>query len=421
MSNIYGSKLDPAQVLNQQCHCTTLDNDRNDQLRALLETHPYLLSPTPVFITQQQIADMRHIIAAVEAVVRHPGYAARVLPWSPEIAQFVPGALGVFMGYDFHLDAILAKLIEINTNAGGAMINALLLHSQQPCCENTEMTTDYLNIAHAFVQMFQNEWQRQRGAEKLRCIAIVDIEPPQQYLYPEFKLFAQLFADHGIQTVIVDPRQLTAKEGALWFVEQRIDLIYNRLTDFYLAAPENRAIRAAYLRDEVVLTPHPHAHALYADKRNLSILSDPQELAALGISPPEIAILQAGIPRTVLVTADNAQTLWHERDQWFFKPFAGYGSKAVYRGDKVTRKVFAMIAQGGYIAQGLVAPGERLTQAGDTATALKVDWRNYVYAGDVQLLAARLYRGQTTNFRTAGGGFAPVYQTMISPVTTARP
>jgi len=31
-----------------------------------------------------------------------------------------------------------------------------------------------------------------------------------------------------------------------------------------------------------------------------------------------------------------------------------------------------------------------------------------VYAGHVQLIAARLWAGQTTNFRTPGGGFAPV-------------
>ncbi len=40
--------------------------------------------------------------------------------------------------------------------------------------------------------------------------------------------------------------------------------------------------------------------------------------------------------------------------------------------------------------------------------SMKVDIRNYVYAGAVQLLAARLYQGQTTNFRTERGGFAPV-------------
>jgi hypothetical protein len=41
--------------------------------------------------------------------------------------------------------------------------------------------------------------------------------------------------------------------------------------------------------------------------------------------------------------------------------------------------------------------------------ALKFDVRNYVYDGDVLWVAARLYQGQTTNMRTPGGGFAPVY------------
>jgi hypothetical protein len=40
---------------------------------------------------------------------------------------------------------------------------------------------------------------------------------------------------------------------------------------------------------------------------------------------------------------------------------------------------------------------------------LKLDLRAYVYRGAIQLLAARLYAGQTTNFRTPGGGFAPVF------------
>lgn len=40
---------------------------------------------------------------------------------------------------------------------------------------------------------------------------------------------------------------------------------------------------------------------------------------------------------------------------------------------------------------------------------LKFDVRNYVYEDAVQWVAARLYQGQTTNFRTPGGGFAPVY------------
>ena len=43
--------------------------------------------------------------------------------------------------------------------------------------------------------------------------------------------------------------------------------------------------------------------------------------------------------------------------------------------------------------------------------SMKADLRAYAYAGKVLLLAARLFQGQTTNFRTPGGGFAPVVVT----------
>jgi hypothetical protein len=89
----------------------------------------------------------------------------------------------------------------------------------------------------------------------------------------------------------------------------------------------------------------------------------------------------------------------------FFKPAVGYGSKAAYRGDKITLRVWEQILAGEYVAQEFVAPGARRIGPGQD---MKVDVRNYVYAGEVQLLAARLYQGQTTNMRTAGGGFAPV-------------
>lgn len=55
-------------------------------------------------------------------------------------------------------------------------------------------------------------------------------------------------------------------------------------------------------------------------------------------------------------------------------------------------------------------PGERrLDEATDRP--MKFDLRTYSYDARVQWIAARLYQGQTTNFRTPGGGFAPVYRT----------
>ena len=87
---------------------------------------------------------------------------------------------------------------------------------------------------------------------------------------------------------------------------------------------------------------------------------------------------------------------------------AGYGAKAAYRGDKLTKRVWAEIVEGGFIAQALVPPSERLVEVDGVPTRLKVDVRAYSYRGAVQLLAARSYSGQTTNMRTPGGGFCPV-------------
>jgi hypothetical protein len=106
------------------------------------------------------------------------------------------------------------------------------------------------------------------------------------------------------------------------------------------------------------------------------------------------------------VRAEDAEVWWAERKQWFFKPVNGYGSKGAYRGDKLTKRVFEDIMQADYVAQRQAMPGEISVPQNDTAITLKYDVRCYVYDGHIQLVAARLYQGQTTNFRTTGGGFA---------------
>jgi hypothetical protein len=77
--------------------------------------------------------------------------------------------------------------------------------------------------------------------------------------------------------------------------------------------------------------------------------------------------------------------------------------------------VFETILAGDYIAQRLVPPSGRRLRVGGIPTDLKMDLRNFVYRGRIQLAAARLYRGQTTNFRTPGGGFAAVVALPCEP------
>jgi hypothetical protein len=264
------------------------------------------------------------------------------------------------------------------------------------------------DLERTLFDMFAAEWRRSGRAGLPKRLAIVDDAPEQQFMYPEFLLFAQLFRRFGIEAEVRAPEQLVFEDGVLRDDQGPVDLVYNRLTDFAFEAAEHAPLRAAYLADAAVITPHPRAHALYADKRNLSVLTDATRLPSWGVREPLVAALLQGIPRTEIVAASDAERLWGERRKLFFKPAAGHGSRAAYRGDKLTRRVWGEILAGTYVAQGLVLPSER--KIGPEAS-LKVDVRNYVYGGTVQLLAARLYQGQTTNMRTAGGGFAPVLTT----------
>jgi hypothetical protein len=70
---------------------------------------------------------MADLIAAIESVIALPAYQAHALAQAPAIARLPGKARGVFMGYDFHLTEAGPKLIEINTNAGGGLLNAYLL------------------------------------------------------------------------------------------------------------------------------------------------------------------------------------------------------------------------------------------------------------------------------------------------------
>lgn len=418
-----------AEELNQFCECVTLDRAALDrelcegaELQSavrLTAEHARLFSGSAVFVSQQDIEHMAAVVAAVERVVALAPYREHVLAYAPAIARHEPCARGVFLGYDFHLGAPVAagqgggpQLIEINTNAGGGLLNALLGRAQLACCAPVAAmlpgAAGKQSPEELFLEMFRREWQLARGKFALSAIAIVDSDPKAQYLYPEFVLFQQMFARAGLYATICDPAELEFDGGRLMHGGQTIDLVYNRLTDFSLELDNAAALRAAYLADRVVLTPHPRAHALYADKRNLAVLTDDGLLRHFGVDAPTRELLVSGVPRVARVTAGNAEAMWAGRKQLFFKPAGGFGSRGAYRGDKLTRGVFAQIVAGDYIAQRLVPPSSRRVAVDGQAVDLKLDLRNYVYDNQVQLLAARLYRGQTTNFRTSGGGFAPV-------------
>ena len=223
--NILSDSAAASIGLNRGCVCHTLDQGvlRDALIQEtgdpsfcdwLIETRPHLFADVAVFVSDAQLASMRRILTAIETATCHPAYQAAVLDWAPASAHRDFGPRGAFMGYDFHMGPDGPALIEVNTNAGGAMLNAVLAQAQRSCCapESSDFPTDDFEATVA--QMFATEWNHQRGSDRNTAIAIVDDQPAGQFLYPEFLLVQRLLERHGHSVIIADPSEYnTAKTG----------------------------------------------------------------------------------------------------------------------------------------------------------------------------------------------------------------
>lgn len=106
---------------------------------------------------------MADVVCATESVVALPAYREHVLSQAPAIARHDPGgAKGLFFfGYDFHLSEGGVGLIEVNTNAGGALLNAVMARAHQACCVDVERfassTATAAVLEQSIVDMFLAE------------------------------------------------------------------------------------------------------------------------------------------------------------------------------------------------------------------------------------------------------------------------
>lgn len=406
-------------TLNRACLCLPLDRRSIDSgivqrsaektMTQLLLSRRNLFAGTAVFVSQRDVLAIQAQIDAIEAAAKLDAYRRKALGGADRLVRTQNHTSGMFMGYDFHISADGPRLIEINTNAGGIFLVHLLEGSTSR--ELSSCGIGKTGLAEDFeteiVDMFLAEWRMAGRTGRPRTIAIVDDNPPGQFLYPEMLLARELLDRNGFRTLVVNPGMLTFDGQALMLGDRTIDMVYNRLTDFQLADPANAALRSALLEDKAVVSPAPRHHALLADKRNLVSLTDQDRLLAWGLSKAHADVL-GNIPPAVAVTGETAEALWTDRRKFFFKPANGYAGRGAYRGDKLTRRAWSDILAGDYIAQAFVAPPLRGIKLENGSAELKFDVRIYTYAGKPLGMAARMYQGQTTNFRTDGGGFAPV-------------
>lgn len=189
---------------------------------------------------------------------------------------------------------------------------------------------------------------------------------------------------------------------------EKIDLVYNRHTDFYFEAPSQAALRKAFESNAACFSPNPHEYKVLADKERLLELSQNSVLDGLSISSKAKTYLQSTILESVEITKSNSEEIWASRKKYYFKPRRSHGGKAVYRGASISKVAFSNLLNGEFIAQEFAPPSTISLPAPAQTEEYKYDLRFYAYRDKIQLASARFYQGQMTNARTPGGGTAPI-------------
>jgi hypothetical protein len=362
------------ETLNAECQCLPLGNGVG------------LMAQQPVFVARRLRGELfrhvREIGAEVERLAQ---------------ARAVDRASGVYNSFDFHLTADGPRLIEINTNAGGAFLQPAIAAAFRASLPGPEAGGTEPSFRPE--QAILDAWWTLRPGAPMPRVAIVDRDPASEPLWPDMAAAVTALQAAGAHAEVIRLDQLRLLDNGLAGPTGRIDFVYNRSTDFLFEAADTQVLRAAWQANLAVVAPNPAVYQAYADKNRLLQLAEAKAASPLRLA----AVLPA-----LRVTAQNAASLWQTRRNWYFKPLNGFGSRGVLRGDGISRSRFEALLGGSYLAQAAAAPLTRTVAGPAGAVRYKYDVRVWTHGARPLFAAARLFRGQVTGMRHPGEGFAPI-------------
>jgi len=300
----------------------------------------------------------------------------------------------MILSYDVHPTPEGPVLIEVNTNAGGALTAIEAARHGNECCAEWERGQLEARLLALFRHDLLGDDPTTAGV-----VAIVDDHLTTQPLLREMLAIAELMRPFAKAVLVIDAAELDFSEGRLRHGKIAIDRVYWRSTDFLLNAPEHAAIRRAVQEKTTILAPSPEAYTAIADKRRLVEWSAQPELAR-----DDAAGLIFRIAETLPMTARSLEEWYADRIHWVFKPVSGFASRGVYIGKSVSRRKLAELPADAYLAQ-RYAPHPVIDHNG---RLWKYDVRFFADRGQIIGAAARVFHGQVVGMREPGSGFAPI-------------
>jgi hypothetical protein len=365
----------------------------------------YLVSPLELRLPAAVLKNAREAVRALYHLSRKNEYQRQLSPL-PGISNHAGNYHSVLMAYDFHTnESGDCFLVEVNTNASGFLIASLMeMTHKETAVENYEPLAK-------LKASFANELKLWGKASGKPSVAISDEDIPHQKMYGEFLMYRDLFMQMGWDAELCEGRDFRIdKDRLLNAAGKKVDLVYNRLTDFYFEESEYASLKQAYVEDLACVSPNPREYWLLGDKERLIQFGSAEFMnQAQAREEEKSAIAKVIIPTFDKSNFGSEEEIWSQRKQLFFKPKRSHGGKSVYRGESVSRKVFERLMQEDILIQRYL-PAQRMP-VDDPRSVLenwKFDLRCFAYEDEIQLIAARIYQGQVTNFSSSMGGFTLV-------------
>lgn len=352
-----------------------------------------LLCPQPIPLPKDLIGEFQAAIHAFHTLRSDPIYISKYQKELSELEIKDPGNKSLFMSYDFHITSeSKPKLIEINTNAAFLTLGNYLYEAHG-------LPTGLSFKIEDLKELFLDELKYQNKNITNPKILIVDEKPREQKMFLEFLIIQELLQSFGWTCEIDDVAN---------YSRHKVDLVYNRYTDFFLKNPEVQDLRKDFLSRAVCVSPNPFEYFLLADKQRM--IDWGQESFWLDLNFPEQLKnkIHAVLPRTLSFKPELKDEIWSQRKHLFFKPKNSYGSKQSYKGASISRKAFDDVSNEHFLAQEFVPAPELVLETPDGPQSFKFDLRCYAYRDQLQMVIARVYQGQVTNLKTKWGGFAPI-------------
>ncbi|NUM59274.1 MAG: hypothetical protein HUU56_11620 [Bdellovibrionaceae bacterium] len=354
-----------------------------------------LLCPFTLTLPQQVMVDIESFIKNFFSLRETPSYSSFLLSKYKKNDLVDPGNKSLFMSYDFHLDEQLQpQLIEVNTNAAFLALGYHLYETLQvPKGTNFQLS----DLKNDFLQ--ELELQKNKAPTQTPKVLIIDENPEQQRLFIEFLVYQELLKSFGWSCSIADYKNIESYD---------FNFIYNRWTDFYFSQPNSAHLKELYSSKKVCFSPNPYEYFLQADKQRLIDIHSTELWEKVSFPLDKKLFLQKHIPFSQIIDSNNKSNLWEQRKKLFFKPLNSFGSKQTYKGASISRKTFEEFNMNEFLAQEYISAPEIDHETPEGKDKFKYDLRCYAYKDQLQLVVARVYKGQVTNLKTKYGGFAAI-------------